>query len=207
MTADALWIYDNPLLLASRSLTRRSLLSNAGIAVECVAADIDERMIESQLVMAGAGPEAVAGALSDAKALFVSCKHPGRLVLGADQTLSCEGQTFHKPRDRAQAREQIAKLAGREHVLTSGFSLARNGVVLARGSDTARLQMRTLSADVIERYLDAAGAAALMSVGAYQLEKLGVHLFDKVDGNHFTVLGLPLFEVLHALREMGAVAT
>ncbi len=207
MTAQTLWLYDSPLLLASGSLTRRSLLSNAGIVVEHVAANIDEREIERALARAGAGLDAVACALSDAKALAVSAGHPGRLVLGSDQTLSCEGQAFHKPADRAAARAQIASLSGREHVLTSGFSLVRDGSVLARGLDTARLRMRALSGDAIERYLDAAGATALMSVGAYQLEHLGVHLFDKVDGNHFTVLGLPLFGVLHALREMGAVAT
>ena len=207
MTAHALWVYHSPLLLASSSLTRRSLLSNAGIVVEHVAATIDERAIESALAKAGAGPEAVACALSDAKALAVSHDHPGRLVLGSDQTLTCGGQTFHKPADRAAAQAQIASLSGRDHVLTSGFSLVQDGVVLARGADAARMRMRALSGEAIERYLDAAGAAALTSVGAYQLERVGVHLFDQVDGNHFTVLGLPLFGVLHALREIGAVAT
>lgn len=206
MTSHALWTHDSPLLLASASLARRTLLSNAGLSVEHVAADIDERAIESELVKSGSGPEAVACALSDAKALAVSAGHVGRLVLGCDQTLVCDGEAFHKPRDRAGARDQVARLAGCEHVLTSGFSLVRDGLVLSRGSDTARLRMRPLSDALIERYLDAAGAAAFMSVGAYQLEKLGVHLFDKVDGNHFTVLGLPLFGVLQALREIGAVA-
>ncbi len=206
MTARALWTHETPLLLASASLARRTMLASAGIAAEDVAADIDERRIEDRLAMAGGGPGDIASALAEAKAVSISGMHPGRLVLGADQTLTCVGEAFHKPRGRAQAHAQIARLAGREHVLTSAFCLVRDKAVVASGTDKATLRMRALTDAAIDVYLDAAGPGALGSVGAYRLEDVGAHLFEQVDGDHFTVLGLPLFSVLAALRNMGVLA-
>jgi septum formation protein len=132
---------------------------------------------------------------------------PRRLVVGADQTLALGERRFDKPRDSAAAREQLQTLAGKTHHLHSAVALARDGGVLFDGTDTARLTMRNLSSSFLDSYVDAAGSALLDSVGAYQLEKLGIHLFERVDGDHFTILGLPLLKLLEFLRRTGSLAT
>lgn len=205
MTA-SLWRAAQPLLLASSSVTRAGMLRAAGLPVETLRPDIDERAAEAPLLAQGVQGEAIAAALACAKALAVSVMKPGRFVLGADQTLTCDGQTFHKPDDLAAATAQIAALSGREHVLHSAFVLARDGEILAEGVQAARLTMRTLEPDFIATYVGLAGPALLSSVGGYQLEGLGAQLFAAVEGDHFTILGLPLLAVLDALRDQGLLA-
>ena len=199
----ALWLSDVPLLLASGSTTRRDMLQAAGIPIEIARPEIDERAVEKPLQDAGAPADAIAAALACAKALAVSILHPGRLVLGADQTLNCAGASFHKPEDMAAARDQITALAGQTHELHSAFVLARDGSLIGEGGATARLTMRSLAPAFIETYVAAMGDAALTSVGAYQIEGIGAQLFETIEGDHFTILGLPLFAVLAALREHG----
>ncbi|HEV7256297.1 MAG TPA: Maf family protein [Bosea sp. (in: a-proteobacteria)] len=201
-----LWLGAEPLLLASGSTTRRDMLIAAGIPLEVAKPDIDERAVEAPLVAAGSPREAVAAALACAKALVVSQANPGRLVLGADQTLVCDGEAFHKPRTAMEAADQIAALAGRTHELHSAFVLAKDGAPVADGIAVARLTMRSLSPDFIISYLDAVGEAALSSVGGYQVEGIGAQLFETIEGDHFTILGLPLFAVLAGLRDLGVLA-
>jgi septum formation protein len=191
-------------VLGSKSAARRQLLEAAGVPVVVDPAEVDERAIEA--AMPGADAEAVAQALSREKALEVSRRRCGELCLGADQVLSLDGEALHKAATFDEARIKLARLSGRAHRLTSAFALARDGRIVAEGRDAATLQMRPLDAQAIEVYLAAAGEAALSSVGAYQLESLGVHLFERIDGAHSTILGLPVLHVLAALRAEGALA-
>ncbi len=201
-----LWLKAEPLILASGSTTRREMLVAAGLPVEVMKPEIDERAVEQPLVEQGVPADQIAAALACAKALAVSRERPGRLVLAADQTLTCEGRAFHKPADASAAREQIAALAGRTHELHSAFVLAQDGAPLVEDSETARLTMRALDPGFIGRYVELAGPAAFVSVGGYQLEGLGAQLFETVEGDHFTILGLPLLVVLAALRDLDCLA-
>ncbi len=199
-----LWLAREPLVLASRSKARQSLLANAGIPIEIVPADLDERALE-----AGANstaPAAVAAHLARAKASAIARALPGRLVLGADQVLALGAERFAKPADRAAARAQLRALCGRAHELHSAIALVRHTDVLFEHVGVARLTMRPFSDGFLDLYLDAAGEAATASVGGYQLESLGVHLFERVDGDYFTVLGLPLLPALDFLRREGYLA-
>lgn len=196
----SLWRDAAPLLLASTSATRRMLLENAGLSVETEAPGVDERAVEAA---AGASsPRDIALRLAVEKALAVSGRHPGRIIIGADQTLACEGRLLHKPAGRAAAQEQLAALSGCSHVLHSAFVIVRAGTVLHDEVAEARLTMRPLSTEDIVLYLDLTGEAAWRSVGAYQVEGLGIHLFEQLEGHHSTILGLPLLPLLAALREM-----
>ncbi|GLK77341.1 Maf-like protein [Methylopila jiangsuensis] len=201
-----LWTLPHPLALASKSAIRASILTGAGLPVETRPADIDERAVEAELTGDGASPANVAGALAAAKAVEVSLHLPGRLVAGADQTLALGSERFTKPSDREAGRRQLERLSGRSHVLSSGVALAIDGVALWTEVEQARLTMRTLSPAFIEAYLDAAGDGARLSVGGYQFEGVGAHLFEAVEGDFFTILGLPLLPLLAALRRAGAVA-
>jgi septum formation protein len=192
------WRDDRPLLLASQSAVRKNLLVNAGIAVETIPAGIDERAIQKNSGLND--PAKIATLLANEKATFVSTQQPGRCVVGADQTLALGERLFSKPANRAAAEAQIATLAGQTHELHSAVSVARDGVILFSHVGVARMTMRTLSKSEIAAYLDEAGDAVLASVGAYQLEKTGVHLFARIAGDHFTILGLPLLPLLDFLR-------
>lgn len=199
-----LWLPPQPLVLASKSAVRGKLLAAAGLRFETRPAELDERAIEAQ-----AGPldaAAVARLLARKKAEAVAAALPGRLVLAADQTLARGGKRFAKPAGRAEAAAQLRDLRGRTHELHSALALVRGGEVLFDCVDTARLTMRDFSDGFLDDYLDMAGGSALASVGAYQLEGLGVHLFERVDGDYFTILGLPLLPLLAFLRQNGFVA-
>jgi septum formation protein len=197
------WRSPNPLLLASESATRRVMLEAAGIPVETVPHGVDERRVERG---AAVRPEILAAQLARAKALAVSGRHPDRLVLGADQTLSHDGTIFHKPKDLAVARRQLRALAGRTHRLHSAAALAQGGKIVGAALSGAKLTMRPMTAASIARYVAAVGPDVTGSVGGYRLEALGVALFDKVEGDHFTILGLPLFKLLRLLRDEGSLA-
>ena len=200
----ALWLAVDPLLLASRSAVRQKLLVEAGIPVEVRPADLDERALEA--AMPYASPSAGAALLARAKAAAVERLNPGRLTLGADQTLALGVERFAKPADRGAARAQLRALSGRAHELHSAIAFVQNTKVLFEYVGVARLTMRALSDRFLDLYLDAAGAAATGSVGAYQLEGLGIQMFERVDGDYFTVLGLPLMEVVDFLRRHGCLA-
>jgi septum formation protein len=206
MTLPRLWRDPAPLVLASTSATRKALLAATGLPFETARPEVDERAIEAQALAAGASPETLAVTLAREKALSVGARRHGALVIGADQTLALERRLFHKPTSREAAREQIATLAGRTHALHSGVAIARDGAIVAEYLACARLTMRRLDAAAIDLYLDLAGDAVTTSVGGYQLEGVGAHLFERVEGDHSTILGLPIFPLLAALRDMGAVA-
>ena len=193
-----LWRGQLPLILASQSRARQMLLRNAGIAFEAVVAEIDERAVQqaSQL----SAPGEIAALLAREKARAVSSRLPDRIVVGADQTLALGARLFSKPAGRAQAAEQLRALAGHSHELHSAVAVARDGKILFEAVAIARMTMRPLGDAEIEEYLTEAGAAVTTSVGAYQLEGLGVHLFERIDGDHFTILGLPLLQLLAFLR-------
>jgi len=200
----SLWQDHQPLVLASRSASRRAMLEAAGIPIEVCIPDLDERAVE-----AAAGichPAEAAALLAREKAKAVARLMPQRIVIGADQTLALEDRRFDKPRNRAGAREQLMALAGKTHCLHSAVAAAQDGSVLFDATDTASLTLRKLSGSFLDRYLDTTGAAALESVGAYQLERTGVHLFDRIEGDHFTILGLPLLKLLGFLRRNGSLA-
>jgi septum formation protein len=199
-----LWLAADPLVLASKSAARRALLGAAGISVEVRPADVDERAIEADAAADGA--IAVAALLAVAKARAVAAHMPGRLVLGADQTLALGTRRFSKPAARAAAADQLRTLRGKTHELHSALALVRDGEAVFEYSDTARLTMRAFSDKFLEAYLDAAGNAVATSVGGYQLEGPGIQLFERIEGDYFTILGLPLLPLLTFLRREGCLA-
>jgi septum formation protein len=199
-----IWRGKDPLILASQSPARKMLLANAGISFEAVPADIDERSVQKNSGLSAPGE--IASLLAREKACFVSSKNPGRYVVGADQTLALGNRLFSKPAGRAQAAEQLRLLGGGTHELHSAVAVARDGKIVFSDVSVARMTMRRLDASAIEAYLDQAGQAVTTSVGAYQLEGLGVHLFERIEGDHFTILGLPLLPLLAFLRGEGVLS-
>ncbi len=197
----SLWCGELPLILASQSRARRMLLANAGLPCEAMPADIDERAIQQEAGLIA--PYEIALHLAQAKALAASGTRPGHYVVGADQTLAIGERLFNKPDGRDQAMQQLLALAGRTHALHSAVVVARDGEVVFSHVAIAWMTMRALSEADIAVYLDKAGDAVMSSVGVYQLEGLGVHLFERIDGDHFTILGLPLLPVLAFFREAG----
>jgi len=193
------------IILASSSPFRKALLVNAGVAVDAVPASVDERALEAPLQGSGVSPEDVALVLAEAKAVDVSEKKPGALVLGCDQTLSLGDEVFHKPADMEGARRHLLALSGKTHQLNSAAVLVRDGAVLWRHVGIANLTMRRLDPAFIGRHLARVGDKALASVGAYQIEGEGIQLFEKIDGDYFTIVGLPLLAVLAELRKLGAI--
>lgn len=193
------------LILASGSQYRKALLENAGIDMEAVPAHVDERAVEATLEGSGLTPDDVAVVLAEAKADEVSGRKRGALVLGCDQTLSLGEDVLHKPADMEAARRQLLRMSGKTHSLNSALVLMRDGETLWRHVSVANLTMRELSPTFIGRYLAAVGDKALTSVGAYQIEGRGIQLFEKIDGDYFTIVGLPLLPLLAELRRMGVI--
>ncbi|QPF84939.1 Maf family protein [Bradyrhizobium genosp. L] len=200
----SIWRGQQRLILASQSRARKMLLENAGLDFEALPADIDERAVQRDSGLSSPGE--IASLLAREKALSVSRQKPGQYVVGADQTLALGPQMFSKPAGRAQAAEQLGLLAGRTHELHSAVSVARNGKIQFADVSIARMTMRPLGRSEIEAYLGQAGDAVTTSVGAYQLEGLGVHLFERIEGDHFTILGLPLLSLLAFLRREALLA-
>lgn len=194
-----------PLILASKSPFRAQILKNAGIAFLAEEARIDERSVEAPLFNSGATAEDVALVLAEAKASDVSERFPGVLVLGSDQTLSLDDEVFHKPRDMEEARRHLLKLSGKTHQLNSAMALVKDGETLWHHVSVARLTMRNLTPGFIGQHLARVGEDVLKSVGAYQYEGEGIQLFDAIDGDYFTIVGLPLLPLLNELRRLGAI--
>ncbi|TIO05523.1 Maf-like protein [Mesorhizobium sp.] len=193
------------IILASGSPFRKAMLVNAGLAIEAVPANLDERALEAPLQGSGVSPEDVALVLAEAKATEVSVRKPGALVLGCDQTLSLGDEVFHKPADMEGARRHLLALSGKTHQLNSAVVLARNSEILWRHVSVASLTMRKLDPAFVGRHLARVGVKALSSVGAYQIEGEGIQLFEKIEGDYFTIVGLPLLPVLAKLRDIGAI--
>ncbi|UIJ71831.1 Maf-like protein [Aurantimonas sp. HBX-1] len=193
------------IVLASGSVHRRELLRNAGIDFTVEASDLDERAIEAPLQESGVSPEDVAAILAEAKATDVSTRHPGAIVIGADQTLSLGDEVLHKPASMEDARRTLLKLSGRTHHLNSAVVLVEDGVVTWRHVATAAITMRTLDPGFIGRYLAHTGQKALTSVGAYQIEREGIQLMESIEGDYFTIIGLPLLPLIKQLRERGEI--
>jgi septum formation protein len=196
-----IWIDAFRLALASSSKSRRRLMEAAGLHFEVVVANVDERGVEARI--GDVAPARLALELARAKAL--SAKAPGALIVGADQVLSLDDRVFHKSGTRAEAFSVLCQLSGRTHILDSAFAIVRDGEVLAADMDTARMSMRQMNSEALDLYLDFAGPEVLGAVGVYQWERLGVHLFESVEGDHSTILGLPMLKLIAALRDLGAL--
>ncbi|MCB1383050.1 MAG: Maf-like protein [Notoacmeibacter sp.] len=193
------------LILASGSPFRRQLMENAGLDFLAIPAEIDERAVEQPLVDAGASPEDIALVLAEAKATEVSERRPGALVIGSDQTLSLDDEVLHKVANMEGARRRLMELSGRTHHLNSAIAIVRNGETLWRHVSVASLTMRQLQGAEIGRHLSQAGDGVLSSVGAYQIEGLGIRLFDRIEGDTFTIIGLPMLPLLAELRRLGVI--
>ena len=200
-----LWNSGYKLILASRSEARRHLLARAGIPFEIDMPEIDERAIEDAFLGQGGAAEKLPGFLAQAKAVYVSRRHPEAFCVGADQVLTLDGRIFHKAQTIQDAATQLARLSGRTHRLTSALAIAKGGRVAYAAEDQADMTMRSLSAAQIDLYLRLVGELALTSVGAYQVEKFGVHLMEEIRCDHATVLGLPILALLSWLRREGAL--
>lgn len=194
-----------PLTLASKSAARAAILAGAGIVCDLAASGVDEDEVKTRLLRDGADPRQIALALAEAKALAVSRGRPG-LVIGADQTLDMDGALFDKAASIEEARRRLQALRGRAHQLHSGVAVARDGAVIWREVQSAHLAMRAFSDAFLETYLAHNGQAALSSVGCYQLETEGLQLFERIDGDYFAILGLPMMGLLDLLRREGAIA-
>jgi septum formation protein len=189
------------LILASNSASRRAMLDGAGVPHEACAADVDESAIKQ--AMAGQPTSAIALALAQAKAMAVSALHPGALVLGGDSMVSVAGQLYSKPKSREDAALHLCAFSGRPMQLYSAAALARGGVVIGSHCDEAQLDVRHLGEGFIAAYLETEWPAISGCVGCFRIESMGVQLFDRLTGSHFTILGMPLLWVLGALRQEG----
>lgn len=191
------------IVLASTSPTRQAMLRSAGLSFTAAAPQVDERALVAH--HPAWTPEEVAVKLAEAKAEEVSARHPGAVVIGADQVLALGNTIYSKPRDAAQCRQQLTELRGKTHALISGVVTARDGKAVWSHRDQALLTMRSFSDGFLDAYLEKTGADCTTSVGGYKIEGLGVQLFDSIKGDHFTILGLPLLALLQWLRETGEV--
>lgn len=191
------------IILASASRTRKSLLTRSGLSVTTHATRIDETEIKTSYRRKGAAASVCAMALAEAKALTAAAHHADALVIGADQLLDCEGTWFDKPRDRADARTQLEALRGRSHELTTAVCVARGTNVIWHDLQQPRLTMRAFSDNFLDSYLGALGREDFAAVGAYRIEGLGLQLFERIEGDYFAILGLPLLSLLAFLRMQG----
>ena len=194
-----------PLVLASASPFRRRMLEQAGLAFEVHAADADEGAIKHTMLRAGSTPSAIAEALAVAKAEAVSARRPQALTIGADQVLSLDGELFNKPASVAEAREQLLRLRGKSHQLLTATALATGGKAVWQHVESASLHMRSFSDAYLTTYLRGMGERVLATVGAYEIEGPGVQLFERIEGDTFTIIGLPLLPLLAELRARGAI--
>lgn len=193
------------IILASKSMHRKMLMQNAGLVFDTASADIDERAIEMAVENTGVTPKELALILANAKALDVSQKNTDQYVIGSDQTMSMQDQSFHKPKGMEEARRRLLQLSGKTHELNSAVVIVKNGEALWQHVSTAELTMRELTPEFIGRHLAQAGDDIITSVGAYQLEKEGVQLFEKIEGDFFTIVGLPMLPLLRELRNLGVI--
>lgn len=196
----------SPVVLASASKIRSKILLNAGVPHTCETSGIDEHIIKERLIGDGSDVETAASALAEAKAEDVARNHPEALVIGADQILECEGRWFDKPKDLGAAAETLRALRGRKHRLISAVSVFRKGSLDWGYLEAPSLTMRDFSDGFLEDYIKASGPEILESVGAYRLEGTGAQLFSRIEGNYFTILGLPLLALLDFLRKVDALA-
>ncbi len=196
---------DRQLILASASSSRAAMLERAGVAVEVIPSRLEESEVRAQCRAEGKPVAAVAEALALAKAEPASTQYPGAFVIGADQMLECEGDWFDKPGDMNAARVQLQRLRGRTHALVTGACVVCDGECVWRSTETARMAMVDFSDAFLDAYLAAEGENVLSSVGCYQLEGRGAQLFDRVEGDFFCILGLPLLPLLGFLREQGVL--
>lgn len=193
------------IILASGSAYRAELLNNAGVEFTVETANIDEREVEAPLLEAGLSGADVAEVLSIAKATDVSQRNPSAYVIGSDQTLSLDGELLHKPEDFDAARRRLLLLSGRSHELNSAVAIVQDGSVVWTHNETSVIHFRTLDPGFVGRHVAAAGDKVLTSVGAYQIEGLGVQLFEKVEGDFFSIMGLPVLPLLAELRRLKLV--
>ena len=191
---------DQEIILASASKTRAALLENAGIKVTCIAANVDEDEVKESLKLEGASAVMVAETLAELKAQSISRKHPGKMIIGADQTLDCEGRWFDKPVSMDEVRENLRFFRGKTHRLNAGICVVKDGQRLWHLNDPAEMKVRQFSEEWLEWYIKTAGPEICESVGGYRLEGPGAQLFDAVRGDYFTVLGLPLLPLMQFLR-------
>lgn len=193
-------------MLASQSDVRRMLLANAGVRFEVAPARIDEATMIAQLGEQGAGHEAIAGALAGAKAAAVSARHAGALVIGADQLLVADGRIWQKAASLQAARERLRRWRGRTHQLVSGAVVMRDGAMVWRRSEAIEVAFRRFSDAWLDAYMAAVGEKVLATVGGYEIEGLGAQMIERLQGDYFAALGLPLFPLLEALRNAGGLS-
>jgi septum formation protein len=191
------------LILASTSQSRRELLTNAGLAFDIKVPGVDEDEVKLSLVAQKADAAAIATTLADLKSARVSARFPEAFTIGGDSTLACEGRLFDKPPTLAAARQQLLALRGKTHQLVSSVVVAKGGARIWHHTEAARLTMRPFSESFLDAYLKEAGETVTTSVGAYRLESVGAHLFSKIEGDYFTILGLPLLPLLSFLAGHG----
>jgi len=195
----------NAVILASKSITRMQLLTNAGLVFEACGSGVDEDAEKILLLKAGATPLHVARALAEAKALAVSSRRPGKII-GADQTLEFEGRLFDKVGSTEAATERLLMMRGAEHVLHTAAVVAESGTIIWRGEESPRLSMRKFTDAFLNAYMARNGDKVLSSVGCYQIEGEGLQLFEKIDGDYFSILGLPLLPMMAFLRSVGVIS-
>ena len=196
----------DPLILASGSKTRATLLRNAGVSVEAIAPNVDEASVKLAMLAENAPPDQVAGTLAEMKAMKIANKHPTRLVIGSDQVLVCDGKVFDKPKNIAEARDHLTTLRGKKHQLVTLVVAIEQTRPVWRHMSRANLQMRDFSDTFLDSYLDQYSESLTDTVGGYKLEEGGAQLFTRVEGDYFSILGLPLLEVLGFLRTRGIVS-
>lgn len=194
-------MHETPLILASASPYRSKMLADAGLEFDAVAAEVDERAVESPLLETGADPADIASVLAQVKADEVSARRPGAVVIGCDQTLGLEGEVLHKPVDLEAAIQRLLRLSGRTHQLHSAICLMRDGALLWSHVETCNVTFRRLDPGFVGRHLALVGDKALTSVGAYQIEGPGIQLVERIEGDFFSIVGLPLLPLLAQLRE------